>query len=121
LDDWNTKRRAAAALYRKKLNKSKVVHPFEKLDVYHVYHLFVIQHEQRDQLNDSLREKGISCGIHYPLPLHHQEPYRYAKTIPPGLPIATDLSKKILSLPIFPEITEAQIETIAQAIEDFSL
>jgi len=120
LEDWNEKRRAAARLYEELLSGNDILLPSEKTGVRHVYHLYVIQHERRDELVAALHDKGIiACGIHYPLPLNQQEPYLTAKTVPEGVPITMDLSKKILSLPMFPEILKEQIEVVAEAIKSF--
>ena len=85
----------------------------------HVYHLYVIQHEQRDALLQHLKHEGIFCGIHYPIPLNQQQPYLDARTVPEGLPITTELSKKILSLPMFPELSEHQIHRVVEGIVSF--
>jgi dTDP-4-amino-4,6-dideoxygalactose transaminase len=119
LEQWNEKRRNIAQTYRELLSDTELVLPLEKPDVNHVYHLFVIQHEQRDQLNATLKAKGVFCGIHYPQPLHQQRPYHHTRTVPDGLPVATELTAKILSLPMFPEISENQIGIVVQAIKDF--
>ncbi len=115
LEAWNEKRRAAAQLYHEFLAESKAVLPREQQNARHVYHLYVIQHERRDALRVELLAKGIQCGIHYPVPLHLQAPYRDARTIPHGVPVTTRLAQRILSLPIYPEISRVQIKRIAQA------
>lgn len=120
LDDWNNKRRAAAREYRKLLFDSDVVIPLEKSEAHHVYHLYVIQHEKRDDLLAYLKEQGISWGIHYPIPLNQQKPYLSARTVPDGVPVSTKLSKRILSLPMFPELTKEQIHRVAEGIVSFS-
>jgi len=121
LDDWNEKRRTAARFYGNLLSGCNVLLPSENGRVHHVYHLYVIQHEQRDELLQHLKQMGILCGIHYPIPLNQQQPYLYARTVPDGLPITTDVSKKILSLPLFPEITEDQIHRVVEGIATFRL
>jgi dTDP-4-amino-4,6-dideoxygalactose transaminase len=119
LDDWNAKRRKAAELYREMLSDAAVVLPEEIQGVFHVYHLFVIGHRRRDEMLAFLREKNIFCGIHYPLPLNQQKPYRSMRTIPNGVPVTADLSTKIISLPMYPEISETQIANITEAIKGF--
>lgn len=120
LDNWNDKRRAAAREYGKLLSDRNIDVPREHPDVRHVYHLYVIQHEQRDGLLAYLKERGILCGIHYPIPLNQQEPYLSTRTIPDGVPVSTELSKKILSLPMFPEITKEQIYRVVDGIVSFT-
>ena len=121
LDQWNVKRKKAADRYKALLADTGLILPQEKPEACHVYHLFVVQHKSRDALSAFLNEKNIYCGIHYPLPLHHQQPYLSAKRVPPGVPVTSELSKMILSLPMFPEITEAQIKTVVNAIQSFTV
>ncbi len=117
LDEWNANRKRAARLYREQLSGTKVVLPRENPQSDHVYHLFVIQHPRRDNLLTFLQKKNIFCGIHYPIPLNRQKPYLSANTIPNGAPVATDLSRKILSLPMYPELNETQIEYLTEEIK----
>jgi dTDP-4-amino-4,6-dideoxygalactose transaminase len=121
LDEWNEKRARAAKIYQYLLTGTDVVLPVAKPNVKHVYHLYVIQHERRDELNSALNAKGIFCGIHYPVPIIRQQPYLKAKAIPENLPVTNDLSMKILSLPMFPEISEQQISMVGQGIKEFNL
>jgi dTDP-4-amino-4,6-dideoxygalactose transaminase len=66
-----------------------------------------------------LKVYGVSCGIHYPFPLSTQEPYTLARTVPKGVPVASRLSRMILSLPMFPELTRQQILRVAQSVMAF--
>jgi dTDP-4-amino-4,6-dideoxygalactose transaminase len=116
LERWNDRRREAARHYGELLAGSGVVLPVETPGNHHVFHLYVIQHERRDELLCGLHAEGIGAGIHYPIPLHHQAPYRGSRTLPHGLPVSTALSARIISLPLFPEITEAQIDRVAAAV-----
>lgn len=120
LDDWNNQRRKAADLYRQYLQDSELDLPVENTGARHVYHLFVVKHNHRDQLVEYLREEQIYCGIHYPLPLHHAEPYATARSIPRNLPVCSDLAGRIFSLPMFPGITEKQICRVSDAVKSFS-
>ena len=120
LDDWNNQRRHAAELYHQYLEDSELILPVENDNCRHVYHLFVAKHEQRDQLVAYLKEQKIFCGIHYPMPLHHAEPYTTVRSIPRNLPVSTELAGKIFSLPMFPGITEEQIHRVSDAIKSFS-
>jgi dTDP-4-amino-4,6-dideoxygalactose transaminase len=119
LDRWNRMRREAAGAYKELLGRTRVVLPTEKTNVGHAYHLYVIQHHDRDRLLAHMAEQGIGCGIHYPVPVHEQEPYRYARTVPDGAPVAAELSRKILSLPLYPEITIEQMRRVADEIISF--
>ncbi len=120
LDDWTEKRRAVAKKYNKLLFGNYVVTPLEKPGVRHVYHLYVIQHKQRDELLEQLKQKGIFCGIHYPLSLNKQEVYLSVKTVPDGAPVSMELSHKILSLPMFPELTSEQIGYVVEKIKSIA-
>jgi dTDP-4-amino-4,6-dideoxygalactose transaminase len=119
LDNCNEGRRTAARLYGELLSGNEVVLPSEKAGVSHVYHLYVIQHEKRNELAEHLKKKEIYCGIHYPSPLNQQTPYLSSKTLPHGVPICTSSSSKILSLPMFPELTKEQIKHIVNEIKKF--
>jgi dTDP-4-amino-4,6-dideoxygalactose transaminase len=119
LDEANELRRAAAARYRELLADSDVRLPSENADVTHVYHLYVVRHEQRDELASHLQQFGVQCGIHYPTPIHQIQPFRHARTVPEGAPVSTRLAKEILSLPMYPELNEEQIEKAARTVASF--
>jgi dTDP-4-amino-4,6-dideoxygalactose transaminase len=121
LDDWNAARRLAARLYEEWLKEvDGVVTPTAAEDRTHVYHLYVIQHPRRDALLSALRERGISAGLHYPTPVHRQPCYE-SLGIPRGsLPVTESLAPRIISLPMFPEITQEQVEHICQQVRRFS-
>jgi len=120
LDEWNERRRRAAEEYRRALADSELVLPVEKPNVRHVYHLYVVQHEQRDELLAYLERRKIYCGIHYPHPLTLAAPFRTARSVPEGVPVATRLAGRILSLPIYPELTPRQVAEVADAIHSFA-
>jgi dTDP-4-amino-4,6-dideoxygalactose transaminase len=120
LEEWTEKRRLAASLYTEQLSGSGIEVPAENPGCRHVYHLYVIRSDFRDELIEILRKKGIFCGIHYPSPLIRQEPYRKARSVPQGVPVAAELSGKILSLPMFPEITREQIEIVSTEVVRFT-
>jgi dTDP-4-amino-4,6-dideoxygalactose transaminase len=113
---WNESRRQAAERYRAVLQDSDLVLPAERPGVTHVYHLFVIQHASRDELLGQLHDAGIQCGIHYPAPIHELPPFRSARTVPTGAPVSAALARRILSLPMYPDIPQEAIERVAQAI-----
>jgi len=117
LDDWNAARRLAARLYEEWLKEvDGVVTPTAAEDRTHVYHLYVIQHPRRDALLSALRERGISAGLHYPTPVHRQPCYE-SLGIPRGsLPVTESLAPRVISLPMFPEITQEQVWHVSQEI-----
>jgi dTDP-4-amino-4,6-dideoxygalactose transaminase len=118
LDGWNARRRALAALYRELLADADVLLPAEMRGVEHVWHLFVIRHPERDRLLADLHARGIGAGIHYPIPIHEQAPYAGIRTVPDGAPVSTMFARQILSLPLYPEMTEAQVVEVADAVRE---
>jgi dTDP-4-amino-4,6-dideoxygalactose transaminase len=118
LDGWNARRRALAALYRELLADADVLLPAEMRGVEHVYHLFVIRHPERDRLLADLHARGIGAGVHYPIPIHEQAPYAGIRTVPDDAPVSTMLARQILSLPLYPEMTEAQVAEVADAVRE---
>jgi dTDP-4-amino-4,6-dideoxygalactose transaminase len=85
----------------------------------HVYHLFIVETEERDALRAFLTERGIQTGIHYPIPIHLQEAYRDLGLRPGTFPHAERLARRALSLPMYPELAEEQIALVADVIRDF--
>jgi dTDP-4-amino-4,6-dideoxygalactose transaminase len=114
LDAWNRKRRALAALYRELLADVPGVTLVREQDgVEGVYHLFVIRVAARDQVQAKLAEAGIGTLIHYPVPVHLQAAYR-RRALPAGsFPVSERIAGAALSLPMFPELTEAQLRHVA--------
>lgn len=120
LADGNERRRVAAERYRHVLaDHGDIVLPYERPGLKHVYHLFVVQHPQRDELMTHLQQNGVQCGIHYPTPIHQVVSFESSRTVPDGVPVATRLASQIVSLPMFPEITNEQIDRVAQVIAAF--
>jgi dTDP-4-amino-4,6-dideoxygalactose transaminase len=119
LDDWNTFRRNIAQRYSSALQKSNIKLPYCEEHNVHVYHLFVIQCEDRDNLQQFLGEKEIATGLHYPIPLHLQKACSYLGYQEGDFPACEASCKKILSLPIFPELTEEEVEFITGSILSF--
>ncbi len=119
LDEWNGRRRKIAQTYRDLLATTRVGLPSEQPWAHHVYHLYVGRHPFRDKLLSFLKENGVSGGIHYPLPLNQQKPYALARTVPEGVPVATRLSKSIISLPMFPELNREQLHRVSELVTAF--
>jgi dTDP-4-amino-4,6-dideoxygalactose transaminase len=88
-------------------------------DSTHVYHLFVVETPERDALREHLTERGIQTGIHYPIPIHLQEAYRDLGLGPGAFAQAERLARQSLSLPMYPELTSAQIGTVTAAVREF--
>lgn len=117
---WNEGRRRAAALYREALAGVPEARPIaEAAYATHVYHLFVIRAERRDALQAHLAACQIGTGLHYPLPLHLQQAYRHLGLGRGAFLVAEAAADQVLSLPMFPELTAAQVEIVADAIRAF--
>ncbi len=121
LERWQEQRREAACRYDGLLAASgaPVTTPHVRSDVRHVYHQYTIRAPQRDALAEHLHARGISTMIYYPLPLHLQGLYRDLGMADGALPIAETAGREVLSLPMFPELTEAQQEEIVGAVVEF--
>jgi dTDP-4-amino-4,6-dideoxygalactose transaminase len=120
LAGWTAKRRAVAEQYNKLLaNVNDIILPYEAHNVEHVYHLYVIQTEHRDALQAYLQEQGISTGLHYPVPLHLQECFAHLNYKKGDFPVSEQLGEQCLSLPMFPELTQEQIEYVAHHVTEF--
>jgi len=120
LTEWNDARREHAAMYDQLLDEIPGVDRIrESPGCRSVYHLYVILAADRDGLQRFLTEKGIGTGLHYPLPLHLQKAYAH-RGIPKGaLPVTENLSQRLLSLPMFPELTREQIEYVIDAVRTY--
>lgn len=119
LDRWNRIRRNYASLYNTLLKDSLVTIPIEKKYANHVFHLYVIRAEKRNKLQEWLKNKEIVTIIHYPVPIHLQKAYRDLGYENRDFPISEKHAGEILSLPLYPELTENQIEFIALTIREF--
>ena len=119
LEKWNAARRWNAKLYQKHLEGSGVVVPGEAGGAESVWHLYVIRTEQRDALKDHLVKKGINAGIHYPVPIHLQPAYQDLGYKRGDFPVTEAYADRILSLPMYPELTDRQIEFVSQTVCEF--
>ena len=115
LDAHNAARRALAAAYDELL-PSAVVRPFERPGATHVYHLYVVRVPQRDRLRRSLDAAGIGTAIHYPVPVHQQPAYGQGVVRCGALPVTEQAAAEILSLPMYPSLTLAQVTRVADAL-----
>jgi dTDP-4-amino-4,6-dideoxygalactose transaminase len=118
LDRWNQQRGERAALYDAFLQGSeKVIRPMVREGCAHVYHLYVIRSIERDRLREHLGSKGIITGIHYPVPLHLQPAYSYLGLGEGTYPVTERAAREILSLPMYPELRDEDVEQVAQVIK----
>jgi dTDP-4-amino-4,6-dideoxygalactose transaminase len=120
LGAWTDARRRNAALYNKYLsNIPGLVTPTEMPYAKHVYHLYVVRVQKRDDLQKHLEAEGIATGLHYPIPLHMQKCFSHLGYSEGDFPVTEKAAKEILSLPMYPELTEEQIKSVAGAIKGF--
>jgi dTDP-4-amino-4,6-dideoxygalactose transaminase len=98
---------------------SGILTPKEAQQRRHVYHLYAVRVKQRDRLLQALGERGIGCGIHYPIPVHLQEAYRFLGYAVGSLPVAERCANEFLSLPMFPELTAEQVESVVTELRSF--
>lgn len=113
LDVANAMRRHAAERYATLIHHPEIAHPAIASDRNHVFHLYVVRMDDRDTTSRVLSEIGISTGLHYPTPLHLTEPFRHLGGGQGNFPVSEAWASRGLSLPMFPELTENQIETVA--------
>jgi len=119
LDRWNSARRKHASQYRKLLAGEPRVKLFtEYSDREQNEHLFVIRVPNRDKVQQNLKAKGIATGIHYPIPIHLQKAYSDMGWKKGDFPISEKLADEILSLPMFAEMTEEQVEEVCTAVRN---
>jgi dTDP-4-amino-4,6-dideoxygalactose transaminase len=123
LPEWTERRRNNAYLYNKYLRDSLVVTPSELENVKAVYHLYVVGTKRgvRGKLQEHMKSKGISTGIHYPIALPNLKAYAYLGHREDDFPEATKVSQEILSLPMFAEMDESEIKYVCDAIREFGL
>ncbi len=121
IENWTEQRRQVAKWYQDELADTELILPQERDGVRHVYHLYVVRHPQRDRLINHLAQNNISCGIHYPNPLHTAQPFLDSVTHPLDLPNCTKFANEIVSLPMYPELTRQQVNRIGDSIRSFSL
>ncbi len=120
LDEWNADRRRNAELYNKLLvHADGLITPFQADYAKHVYHIYAIRTRRRDALIEALKDKDIHCGIHYPVPIHLQDAYKFLEHKKGSFPIAEKCAEELVSLPMFPELSREQIEKVARDIIHF--
>ncbi len=120
LNNWNDSRRKHAKDYTTGLSSVKdIIVPMEAEYAKHVYHIYAIRVKDRDKLMAYLGEKGISCGIHYPVPLHLQAAYGFIKKGEGSFPIAEKCASEYLSLPMFAELTDEHVAYVIEQIKGY--
>jgi dTDP-4-amino-4,6-dideoxygalactose transaminase len=117
LRTWTEKRQQNASTYSKLLaGAPDIVTPFIQADATHVFHLYVVRVQQREKVQQALKEAGITTGIHYPIPLHMQPAYKHLGLPTGSFPVAERFAGEILSLPMYPELSADQIAFICETL-----
>lgn len=120
LDKWNEERRRISARYLSEINNPLIILPEASNEEYeHIYHVFVIRCKERDRLEEYLKENGIGTLKHYPIPMHLQGAYADLGLKEGDLPIAEEISKTVLSIPMYYGMTEEQISCVKNTINSF--
>ena len=116
LEAWTEQRRTVASWYAETLDPDAVRLPKERPDCRHVYHVYVVRSDSRDELREALTRDGIQTGIHYPIPVHLQPAHEDLGYRAGDFPVAETVAREVLSLPIFPEMTRAQVDAVAGVV-----
>jgi dTDP-4-amino-4,6-dideoxygalactose transaminase len=119
IERWTEARRAAARRYDELLSDADVQTPRQLDDRRHVYHVYAVRTPDRDGLQEFLTERGIATGIHYPIPVHLQKAFAELGHGEGDFPHSEAAASEVLSLPLFPEITTAQQQRVAEAVHDW--
>jgi dTDP-4-amino-4,6-dideoxygalactose transaminase len=118
LEEWNAMRRVNAERLSRLLSGLPIELPTEVDDRKHVYHHYAVLAPDRNGLRNRLRERGIATGVHYPLPIHLQPPYRTLGLRRGDLPVSEGITDRVLSLPMYAELSSEQLERIAGAVHE---
>ena len=119
LPESNQRRRALAQLYNEHLSALPVITPLRQAHNEHVYHQYVIRHPRRNDMQSFLATRNIATLVHYPVPIHLQPAYRGKLGDSGSFPVSEECAREILSLPLYPQLTEGDVQTVVQAIADF--
>lgn len=117
IDSWNSKRREIVELYNKALQNSDLVTPTAKDCNEHVYHMYILQSENREEVLAKLKEAGIATGVYYPVPLHLQKVYKNLGYKEGDMPVSEYLSHRTFAIPVYPELTKEQVDYIIQNLK----
>jgi aminotransferase EvaB len=118
LPDWIARRREIAAMYRDAFRNTLVQAPAECEYGTHVYHLFVVQHPERDRMLERLAERGVTTGVAYRWPIHVQRGFQHLGYREGDFPVAEKAASRIFSLPMYPHLTDEQVGTVISAVLD---
>lgn len=119
IGEWTEKRRKNAQYYNKLMKGFDAALPYEADYARHVYHVYAIRAKGRDKLREFLGKNGVATGVHYPIPVHLQKAYSFMGIRKGAFPIAEKVAGEILSIPMYPELSEEQMEYVSSTIRDF--
>lgn len=114
IDEYNQSRLRIAKLYNSLLADADIKTPSIPKDRDHVFHQYTVLSDKRDAIKEHVLAQDISCAVYYPVPLHQQKAFGHSQQV--SLPVTEDTSRRCLSFPVFPEMTDTQVETVCQAI-----
>ncbi|NME84160.1 DegT/DnrJ/EryC1/StrS family aminotransferase [Clostridium sp. SM-530-WT-3G] len=117
IDEWNAKRREIAKVYDERLKDTDLVTPAVSEENVPVYHMYILQSENREAMLSKLKEKGVATGVYYPVPLHLQKVYKDLGYKEGDMPVAEYLSHRTFAIPVYPELTEEQVDYIIESIK----
>ena len=120
LDEWSKKRRENAEYYNQRFAGAKLTRPTEKPYAHHIYNQYSVCVNNRDGLRDRFKQEGIGYEIYYPLPLHLQECFRHLGYHEGDLPVSEMCAKSVISLPIYPMLTEQEREFVADTVLQYA-
>jgi len=121
LDEENARRREIALVYDERLAATSLRLPQRRGGIGHVYHQYVVRSDERDRLREYLRERGIGALVHYPAPVHLQPAYRDRIAVHRNaLPVTEQAARQVLSLPMYPFLTDAEVERVCETISGWS-
>jgi len=118
LDHNNSRRRSHAGQYERVFAGMEVIVPFEAPYAEHVYHVYAIRTTDRDEVIWTLREKGIECGIHYPVPIHLQRAYKSLGYSTGVFPVSERVAEEFISLPMFPELSQMEMDVVMFSLKE---
>ena len=118
IDNWNSKRREIVDIYNKEFEDLDLIIPVCDKNNEHVYHMYILQSENRNKVIEKLKERGIATGVYYPVPLHIQKVYKNLGYKEGDMPVAEYLSQRTFAIPVYPELTEEQIKYIVDSIKN---
>ncbi len=119
LAKWNAARRANAESYTEGLKDTPLGLPVTVEGNEHIFHLYVVRSDKRDDLSDYLKQKEVYCGIHYPVPIHLQKAYADLGYAQGDFPVTEKVADEILSLPMHPNLSAEQVEFVCEGVREF--